>query len=147
MFHIDSSKLPPRIITILIVLSGAALLAWQARHLHLQMTRLPVTLGKAPPAPRADPQLLQRMFGQAVDGAVASLQGAVLQGCVVAADPQRSHALIRVEGQGALTVFTEDALMPGVVVQQIAHDHVLFLGNGAPLRLDFPSNHATGSAG
>lgn len=147
MFHIDSSKLAPRIITILIVLSGATLLTWQARQLYLQMTRLPATLGKTSPARSADPRLLQRLFGTAVNDATVSLHGAVLRGCVVAADPQRSHALIHMEGQGALTVFIGEELSPGVVVRQIAHDHVLFTASGAPLRLDFPSPPAMGSAG
>ena len=148
MFQSDISKLLPRVVAILITLSGAAALSWQARQIYLQMRQLPASADVAPPrAPAMSSQMLQRLFGSATATAsAADLQGTQLQGCIVAADPQQSQALIRIEGQGAVNVFPGEEFLPGVVLQQVAHDHVLFSRNGSTGRLDFPSAHGSTAA-
>lgn len=139
MFQSDTTKLLPKIVAIAITLAAAAALAWQARQLYLQMSRPPVSASTAPvSAPQLSPQLLQRLFGTPAATGVANLQGVQLQGCIVAADPRQSQALINIEGQGAVTLLVGDEFLPGVVLRLIAHDHVLFTRNGVNGRLDFP---------
>ncbi len=140
MFQFDTSNLLPRTITILVTLCGVAALSWQARQLYLQMSQLPASASAAPVRmPSLSPQMLQRLFGSAPVASAADLQGAQLQGCIVAADPRQSQALIHIEGQGAVNVYAGEEFLPGVVLQQVAHDHVLFSRNGGSGRLDFPS--------
>lgn len=148
MFQSDTSKLLPKIVAIVITLSAAAALCWQARQLYLQMSRPQVTASAAPASvPQLSPQLLQRLFGNPAATGAANLPGVQLQGCIVAADPSQSQALINIEGQGAFNALVGDEFLPGVVLQLIAHDHVLFTRNGVEGRLDFPSAAATQPAG
>lgn len=148
MFQSDTSNLLPKIVAILVTLSAVAALSWQARQLYLQMSRAPVSAGTAQAsAPQLSPQLLQRLFGNPAVAGAANLQGVQLQGCIVAADPAQSQALINIEGQGALNLLVGDEFLPGVVLLRIAHDHVLFTRNGVNGRLDFPSAAATQPAG
>ena len=143
MFQSDISKLLPRIVTIIITLSGVAALSWQARQLYLQLTQLPTNTSQArPQLPSMSPRLLQRVFGSTGTVAAIYLHGAQLQGCIVAADPRQSQALIQIDGQGAVNVFAGEEFLPGVMLQQVAHDHVLFSRNGSSGRLDFPAMHA-----
>lgn len=139
MFQSDTTKLLPKIVAIAITLAAAAALAWQARQLYLQMSRPSVSASTTPvSAPQLSPQLLQRLFGTPAATGAANLQGVQLQGCIVAADPRQSQALINIEGQGALNLLVGDEFLPGVVLRQITHDHVLFTRNGVNGRLDFP---------
>ena len=148
MFQSATSNLLPKIVAILITLSAAAALCWQARQLYLQISRPPVSASTTPVSlPQLSPQLLQRLFGNAAAKGVANLQGVQLQGCIVAADPRQSQALINIEGQGAFNLLVGDEFLPGVVLRQIAHDHVLFARDGVEGRLDFPSAAATQPAG
>ena len=148
MFQSDTSNLLPKIAAIVITLSAAAALAWQARQLYLQMSRPAVSAATAQAsAPALSPQLLQRLFGNPAPANVANLQGVQLQGCIVAVDPKQSLALINIEGQGALNLLAGDELLPGVVLQQIAHDHVLYTRNGVTGRLEFPGPATTQPAG
>lgn len=139
MFQSHTSKLLPKIVAILITLSAVAALSWQARQLYLQMSRPPVSARTAQASvPQLSPQRLQRLFGNPAVAGAATLQGVQLQGCIVAADPALSQALVNIEGQGALNLLVGDEFLPGVVLRQIAHDHVLFTRNGVNGRLDFP---------
>lgn len=147
MFQSDISKLLPRIVTILITLSGIAALSWQARLLYLQMSQLPTSTSEAQPQlPSMSPQLVQRLFGSAGAAAGVDLHGVQLQGCIVAANPRQSQALIQIPGQGAVNVFAGEEFLPGVMLQQVAHDHVLFSRNGRSGRLDFPTAQAASPA-
>lgn len=147
MFQFDTSNLLPKIVAILITLCGVAVLSWQARRLYLQMRELPVRVDEAPPRlPSLSPQLLQRLFGDASAVPAADLQSVQLQGCIVAADPRQSQALLQIEGQGTVNVFSGEEFLPGVVLQQVARDHVLFSRNGHSGRLDFPSPQSAAPA-
>ena len=146
MFQPDTSNLLPKIAAILITLCGAAALSWQARQLYLQMSQPQARGDEIPPRlPSLSPQLLQRLFGNTVS-TTADLHAVQLQGCIVAADPRQSQALIQIEGQGAVNVFAGEEFLPGVVLQQVAHDHVLFSRNGGSGRLDFPTTQSASPA-
>ncbi|WP_313318284.1 type II secretion system protein N [Stenotrophomonas sp.] len=142
MLQADTSNLLPRLLTIIVTLSGVALLGWQSRQLYLQMTRLPAATHRAP-APRGDtdPALLERLFGVAAGNATARLQGVTLLGCIVAANPAQSQALLRIEGLGAVTVSIGDEFLPGTRATQITHDHVVFQRAGSSGRLEFDADN------
>lgn len=142
MFQSDTSNLLSRLLTILVTLSGVALLGWQTWQLNLQMTRMPAVIRSAP-APRTgtDPALLKRLFGVASGTSTVRLQGVTLLGCIVAANPARSQALLEIEGIGAVTVFTGDEFLPGTRAAQIAHDHVVFSRAGGSGKLEFDARN------
>lgn len=137
MLQTDTSTLLPRLLTILVTLSGVALLCWQARQLYLQMTRLPVASAAETTRPPADPQRLQRLFGAAGNNTEARLPGVTLLGCIVAANPAQSQALLHIDGMGTLTVVSGDEFLPDTRVERIGSDHLMFSRGGASGRLEF----------
>lgn len=149
MLHTDKSTLLPKLLAILVTVSGVVLLSWQVHQLYLQMTQLAIA-APAPPTRQpagTPPQLLQRLFGRPDDVRAADLRGVVLLGCIVAASPAQSQALVRIEGQGALTVVPGDEFLPGVTVREVAHDHLLFTRNGSSGRLDFAAHDSSAAQG
>lgn len=134
-----------------LILAMSVSLAWQTAD-WLRLLRTPATIGNpapsAPVAASANPQISQ-LFGssaQATDAAApATNLRLTLLGSFVHADPKRSSAIIRSEGNSAQRFTVDSEVASGVRLHAVAADHVELLRNGRRESLSFPLSSATSS--
>lgn len=127
-----------------LILAMSVSLAWQTAD-WLRLLRTPATIGNpapsAPVAASANPQISQ-LFGssaQATDAAApATNLRLTLLGSFVHADPKRSSAIIRSEGNSAQRFTVDSEVASGVRLHAVAADHVELLRNGRRESLSFP---------
>lgn len=135
-----------------VILAMSLSLAWQTTD-WLRLLRTPVTssspVPSAPAAASADPQISQ-LFG---NGAAASTAAApatslrlTLLGSFVHADPKRSSAIIRSEGNAAQRFTIDSEVASGVRLHAVAADHVELLRNGHRESLSFPLSQSQDGA-
>lgn len=134
----------PTLLGIALILAMSLSLAWQTTD-WLRLLRAPVASGSpapsAPVAPSADPQISQ-LFGSSAATSSAAAPATSLRltllGSFVHADPKRSSAIIRSEGNAAQRFTIDSEVSSGVRLHAVAADHVELLRNGHRETLSFP---------
>ena len=134
---------------IVLILAMSISLAWQSAD-WLRLLRAPVAASSnsASEAPviASNPEIGQ-LFGTSSatnDGPAPSTNlRLTLLGSFVHADPKRSSAIIRSEGNSAQSFTVDSEVAPGVRLHSVAADRVELMRNGRRESLSFPLNSST----
>ncbi|EXF47160.1 secretion protein XcpP [Pseudomonas sp. BAY1663] len=140
----------PWIISALLLCAFAVYLAMQIQHgLHLVRASAPTGGGEQAFGnfARPDLQRLETLFGSAAPAPgyapSASDIGLTLRGSFVHAEPQRSSAIIQLEGQPPRLYWQGEALDSGISLHAVYPDRVEILRNGHVETLHFPQVRPT----
>jgi general secretion pathway protein C len=142
----------PTLLGIALLLAMCASLAWQSAA-WLRLLRTPVSVNSTAdsetPANTPQPQIDQLFGGSTTannSAAPSTNLRLVLLGSFVHADPQRSSAIIRSEGNTAQRYTVGSEISSGVRLHAVAADRVELMRNGRRESLSFPlSSSVNGS--
>jgi general secretion pathway protein C len=136
------------LVGVTVILAMSVSLAWQTAD-WLRLLRTPVASSSPTPsaqaAPAATPQISQLFGSSAASGTAAAPATSLrltLLGSFVHADPQRSSAIIRSEGNSAQRFTVDSEVSSGVRLHAVAADHVELMRNGHRETLSFPLSQA-----
>jgi general secretion pathway protein C len=140
----------PALLGLLLVTLMSASLAWQSAD-WLRLLRAPTTVADSTLEIRqtaiTEP-LIGQLFGEHYNSnapAPSTSLRLTLLGSFVHADPQRSSAIIRSEGQSAQRYTLNSEITEGVRLHAVAADRVELMRNGSRESLSFPLERSANS--
>lgn len=131
-----------------VILAMSISLAWQTAD-WLRLLRTPAVLDRPNAAslqPSTARQGLEQLFGGSQGSAApapATSMRLTLLGSFVNADPKRSSAIIRLDGNPAQRYTIDSEVMGGVSLHAVYADRVELLRNGRLESLAFPRNYSS----
>lgn len=140
----------PALLGLLLVTLMSASLAWQSAD-WLRLLRTAAVTTESPLAPVSDPTTapaIGQLFGDHITSnapAPSTSLRLTLLGSFVHADPQRSSAIIRSEGQSAQRYTLNSEITEGVRLHAVAADRVELMRNGRRESLSFPLERSANS--
>ncbi len=136
------------LVGVVVVLAMSISLAWQTAE-WLRLLRAPAVLGTPNTAsllPPASGQGLEQLFGSSQSSEApppATTMRLTLLGSFVHADPKRSSAIIRLDGNQAQRYGIDSEVIGGVSLHAVHTDRVELLRNGRLESLAFPHNRSS----